>query len=244
MAHSLPPPGDEAALPDEAEAVRARYQRRARKDPRYSLFDPAALQAWQERQRAILAMLGRGFQDPSTCRVMEVGSGDGGNLLDLLRWGFEPDRLAGIDLLPERHHCARQRLPSAVSLVLGDACDVLEAQVRTQQDLYDIVWQSTVFSSLLDDRVQQRLARAMWSALRPGGAVLWYDFTVDNPSNPDVRGVSLRRVRSLFPEAHVTARRLTLAPPLARSLARVHPRLCDVFNWPWLRTHCLAWLAK
>ena len=29
----------------------------------------------------------------------------------------------------------------------------------------------------------------MWAAVKPGGGVLWYDFTVDNPRNADVRGV-------------------------------------------------------
>ncbi len=75
----------------------------------------------------------------------------------------------------------------------------------------DIVLVSTVFSSLLDDAYQQRLADAMWRWLKPGGAVLWYDFTVDNPRNADVRGVPLRRVRALFPQALMRHRRVTLA---------------------------------
>ena len=105
--------------------------------------------------------------------------------------------------------------------------------------------QSTVFSSLLDDAFQQRLADAMWSWLKPGGAVIWYDFTVNNPRNADVRGVPVARVRALFPQAHITHHRVTLAPPLARAVCRVHPALYGVFNsLPLLRTHVLAWLAK
>ncbi len=105
--------------------------------------------------------------------------------------------------------------------------------------------QSTVFSSLLDDAFQQRLADAMWAAVKPGGGVLWYDFTVDNPRNPDVRGVPLRRVRELFPGGELRARRITLAPPIARAVTRVHPSLYTLFNAvPLLRTHVLAWIAK
>ena len=85
----------------------------------------------------------------------------------------------------------------------------------------------------------------MWSWLRPGGAVLWYDFTYNNPRNPDVRGVPLRRVQALFPQGRITARRVTLAPPLARVLVRVHPALYGLFNSvPWLRTHILCWIEK
>jgi hypothetical protein len=36
-----------------------------------------------------------------------------------------------------------------------------------------------------------------------------------------------------------------LAPPLARTVTRVHPRLYGVFNaCRWLRTHVLAWVEK
>jgi hypothetical protein len=102
-----------------------------------------------------------------------------------------------------------------------------------------------VFSSLLDDAFQQRLAAAMWRWLKPGGGVLWYDFTVDNPRNRDVRGVPLARIRALFPEARVESRRVTLAPPLARAVCRVHPGLYTLCNvLPPLRTHLLCWLGK
>ena len=100
-------------------------------------------------------------------------------------------------------------------------------------------------SSLLDDAFQQRLAERMWSWVAPGGGILWYDFTVDNPRNPDVRGVPLKRVKALFPRGNLWHRRITLAPPLARALCRVHPSLYPLFNaLPPLRTHLLAWIEK
>jgi len=102
-----------------------------------------------------------------------------------------------------------------------------------------------VFSSLLDNAFQQCLAAAMWAAVKPGGGVLWYDFTVNNPRNPDVRGVPLARVRALFPQGHVQSQRVTLAPPIARAVTRVHPSLYPVLNaLPLLRTHVLAWVGK
>jgi len=81
--------------------------------------------------------------------------------------------------------------------------------------------------------------------VKPGGGVLWYDFTVDNPRNRDVRGVPEARLRQLFPQSQARVQRLTLAPPLARAVVRVHPALYTVFNvLPALRTHVLAWIAK
>jgi SAM-dependent methyltransferase len=227
--------------PAEPAAVPGRYARRKALDRRYSPLRPEVCLLLQERQRVLLQMLAAaGHEDLAALRLVEVGCGAGGNLLDLLRWGFAPAHLMGLELLPERHEQARTVLPQATAVWLGDA---LEAPVEPGSR--DLVLQSTVFSSLLDDGYQQQMADAMWRWLKPGGAVVWYDFTVDNPRNPDVRGVPLARVRQLFPQGRLAHRRVTLAPPLARALCRLHPGLYPLFNaLPLLRTHVLAWIAK
>ena len=231
------PPGSEAG------AVAQRYARRAAGD----LYSPLRPEVWlglQERQRAMLrGFAARGVTDLGGLHITEVGCGAGGNLLELLRLGADPGKLTGLELLPERHAAARHALPAATTLWLGDAmqasADVLAPASQ------DVVLQSTVFSSLLDDEFQQRLAERMWSWLKPGGAVLWYDFVVNNPRNRDVRGVPLRRVRQLFPLGRMAASRVTLAPPLARRVCRWHPAFYTLFNsLPLLRTHVLAWVHK
>ena len=225
----------------EPDALAQRYARRASIDGRYSFLRNDVCLGAQERQREMLQLLRQhGVTDLANLQVLEVGCGTGGNLLEFLRMGCAPQHLAGIELLPDRYAQARHVLPAAVRLQQGDAllADVLHAS-------QDVVLVSTVFSSVLDQSFQQRLAATMWQWLRPGGAVLWYDFTYNNPSNPDVRGVPLRHVRELFPQARITARRVTLAPPLARAVVRVHPALYGLFNSvPWLRTHILCWIEK
>ncbi len=225
---------------DEPQAVAERYARRVAGD-RYSLLKPDVWQTVQERQRAMLRLFVRlGWHDLAERRLTEVGCGSGGNLLELLRIGFRPEHLIGVELLPERYAQARHALPAATVLHEGDA-----SQALIEPASQDIVFQSTVYSSLLDDDFQQRLADTMWGWVKPGGGVLWYDFTVNNPRNPDVRGVPVARVRHLFPHARVQVQRVTLAPPIARALVRVHPALYGVANaLPLLRTHVLAWLAK
>jgi SAM-dependent methyltransferase len=226
---------------DEADEVARRYGRRAAADDRYSPLRADVMATLQERQRVLRALLLRhGGDDPAALRLVEVGCGAGGNLLELLQLGFRPEHLQGVELLPERLALARERLPSALRLHAGDACTL-----ALPEGSQDIVYAATVFSSLLDDIYQQRLADAMWRWLRPGGAVLWYDFTVDNPANRDVRGVNLRRLQALFPQGPIDARRVTLAPPIARRVVRLHPALYTVFNTvPLLRTHVLAWVTK
>ena len=125
-------------------------------------------------------------------------------------------------------------------MLVGDA-----SQLDLGDASFDVVLQSTVFSSILDAAFQQRLADRMWALVKPAGGVLWYDFIYNNPRNPDVRGVPLGRIRELFPQGRLRAWRVTLAPPISRLVTRIHPSLYSVLNAvPWLRTHVLCWVGK
>src|SRR5450755_854497 len=110
----------------ETNAVRERYARRpvAALDPRYQMLNPAVWQSVQERQRATLRLLARvAPHDLSQLELLEVGCGSGGNLLELLRLGFDAGNLSGIELLEDRHAQARHALPAALRLTLGDASE-------------------------------------------------------------------------------------------------------------------------
>lgn len=221
-----------------AAEVRAAYARRTRT---YDPLDPVVLLSRQELERVITRILhSRASAPVRALRLLEVGCGAGGNLLMLLRLGFQPVNLVGNELLPDRLTLARSRLPVSVNLLGGDA-----TSVDFPGAPFDIVLQSLVFSSILEPINRQYLANRIWDLVRPGGAVLWYDFTFDNPANPDVRGISLKAVRGLFPGARIRKWRVTLAPPLARIVARVHPGLYSLFNVaPFLRTHVVCWIEK
>lgn len=173
-------------------------------------------------------------------RILEIGCGRGGWLPDLAGWGAAVTDLAGIDLDGERIEAARRGLCGSA----GDAADLREGDARAlpwPDGAFDLVVQSTVFSSLLEDHDREQVASEMRRVLAPGGAVLWYDFTYDNPSNPSVRKVTRAEVRRLFPGWSIDARRVTLAPPIARRLVPWGRPLATALQaMRLLNTHLLA----
>ncbi len=226
---------------DAPSALADRYARRSVGD-RYSMLRPEVWHGVQERQRAILGLFAHDlcWKDLGSMTLTEVGCGGGGNLLDFLRFGLSAQNMCGIELLPERVAAARMTLPATLAVHEADA-NSIDIAANSQ----DVVFQSVVFSSLLDDGFQHALASRMWEWVKPGGGVLWYDFIYNNPKNPDVRGVPIKRIKELFPEGQIHVWRLTLAPPISRVVTRLHPSLYTVFNmFPFLRSHVLCWIQK
>jgi len=205
------------------------------------MLTPSVWKSDQERQRVLIGLLRKHLNQlvSDTC-VLEIGCGIGGNLLELIRKGFLPKNLIGNELLPDRAQTARNNLPILCQIDNGDAC-LLDYPPESM----DIVYQSTVFSSLLDDVFQKQLADRMWHWLKPGGAVLWYDFIYNNPWNPDVSGIPIKRIRALFPQSVIETHKITLAPPISRRVCLIHPMMYSIFNvLPLLRTHVLCWIQK
>ena len=239
---------------DEVERIRHEYRRRAREvaADAYSLTRPENLFAAHQRARNGLAALSsEGFFPCAQKRILEVGCGAGGWLPLFELWGAMRGNLAGIDLDEARLARARrllcadrddrgELLAAGADLRLGDA-----AELPWPDGAFDLVLQSTVFSSVLDVAMRNAVAGEMLRVLKPGGIVLWYDFCFNNPSNPNVRGVGKREIASLYPGCIMRFRRLTLAPPIARWLVpRTWLGSLVLETLRLLNTHGLATIRK
>lgn len=227
---------DEGRRRREAARVLAENARRATALPAdfYSPARPANLFLRHGQERALRAALGSTALLPLAGRtILEVGCGHGTWLHRFATFGAHRTDLHGLDLDATR--LATARSPS-LTLVRGDA-----AALPWVDGHFDLVLQSTVFTSILDDAVRRAAAAEMRRVVRPGGTLLWYDFRVDNPRNPHVRGISGRALRDLFPGCAVHCRRVTLAPPLARGLVPRSWTLATILEaMGWLNTHLFA----
>ena len=226
----------------ETTRLRLEYQRRAREIPAdaYSLARPDVAFAYTQRvRRSVQALAQEGRYPPSGLRICEVGCGTGQWLVDFVNWGAAPNNLYGVDLDPERLQVAKERVPGA-DLRVANA-----THLPWGQDFFDIVLQSTVFTSILDQQMKQAVAAEMLRVLKPGGLILWYDFRYDNPRNPNVRGVRSGEIRSLFPNCPIRLTRVTLAPPIARLVVPISWILALLLEkLSFLRTHYLGVVRK
>ena len=194
----------------------------------------------EERKRLAVLMLQKtGVFPGSDSKCLEVGCGSLGWLGDLIDWGVKETSIHGIELNPIRAQHAGELLPMA-DIQVGDA-----AQLPWHDSTFHLVIASTVFTSILDQNVRRIVAEEISRVLAPGGALLWYDFRVNNPKNPHVKKVSRDELRKLFPQLRGDIQSVTLAPPLTRFLVPRSLTLATALSSvPVLRTHLLAVLAK
>jgi SAM-dependent methyltransferase len=231
--------------PDSPETTRIQRVYRAYREEgvrrgRWSQANPGNCAIVQERARVLKqVMQEQGFFPLAERRILDIGCGSGRVLAGLMAWGAESRHLHGVDLLADRVEAAKAQFPT---------CDFRQANAEVldfETASFDIVLLFAVFTSILDERMTRNVAAEVDRVLKPGGAVLWYDFRYNNPRNVHVRGVSKKKIACLFPGYQRHLRPVTLLPPLARRLGRLTSWLYPFLAMPpVLRTHYAGLLVK
>jgi 2-polyprenyl-3-methyl-5-hydroxy-6-metoxy-1,4-benzoquinol methylase len=221
----------------ESEEIKQRYERRKSSDlvqrNQHNLLYAAYIT--EEREKIYKEILQAEFPDLSGKTLLEIGAGNGSNLLFFQSIGLKEDNIYANELLDDRLRELRKKIKEDRIF----AGNILEVNTDIK---FDIVFQSTVFSSVLDPQVRVAIADKMMQLLKPGGIILWYDFIYNNPRNPDVRKVTRKEVRQLFPDCNIRFRSVTLAPPVGRRIGKAYKFINFIF--PFLRSHIIALIQK
>jgi len=230
--------------PDEIERIVSIYSRRNYDtDFDYSDANAEYLHRLHSMERAILSALKTAGLERNLAdlRVLDYGCGNGRWFGRWIAWGATPSNLTGVDLRATAIDMAGSAFPQCCFKVMP------QGGIPFPDASFDVVYQHLVFSSILDDGVREAAAAEMVRVLKPGGIILWCDFTYDNPRNPHVRGVTRRNIKVLFPNVEtVVMKSLILAPPIARRVVRRSWLVADLLEsgFPFLRTHIFAALRK
>lgn len=225
---------------NEEERIRVAYSKRRTDGLVYSLFNPGHLFIAQQLEKDLIKLFRRYEVGPlGDKRILDLGCGTGWRLRELVSFGARAENLCGIDLLPNMVEAAKRISPN-IDFRCGNA-----ESLPFRNESFDIVTQFTMFTSILDDGMKLNVAKEMLRILKPDGIILWYDYFISKPSNQDVRGIGKREVIRLFPNCVCDFNKVTLAPPIARTVAPHSFFLCYLLEKiPWLRTHYLVAIKK
>ncbi len=141
--------------------IQAAYARR-RDGARYSWFDAGHLFRIQGLERLLMTRLKQyGFASLDTKNILEIGCGTGYWLREFIKWGARPEHIVGIDLLSDRVAEAKRLCPETVEIRCGSA-----AALSFPDKTFDLVLQSTVFTSILDSEMKRQIASEMLRVLK------------------------------------------------------------------------------
>ncbi len=177
--------------------------------------------------------------DRSRARVLDLGAGAGEGCIEFSRLGFDPGRIVGLDLNGAYLRRGREAHPWML-LVEGSA-----TRLPFPDGAFDLVFQSTMLSSMLDETLRARVLSETRRALAPGGIFMSYDMRYPNPANRYTRPLRLPSIRKAFPGWRIDARSVTAIPHLLRLVAPLSSTACHVLEAiPFLRSHLLMVARK
>lgn len=222
----------------ETERIKKHYEERKENDvvQKSNTYDLFIHHMKKEREAVYKQVILSNFKHPENIKIIEIGAGAGANIPFFNEMGIDYKNIFANELIDERATTLKNIFPD-VPLFIGDASTL------TFENNFDIVFQSTVFTSILDADFKERLAHKMWEMTKTNGIVLWYDFKYNNPRNKSVKGINKNEIKKLFPETKkISFYNVTLAPPIGRKFQGIY-RLLNIL-FPFLRTHVIAVIYK
>lgn len=215
------PPVSAGALRVATEQCYREYNARKGVGRNSLLNNPEVLFQSLARDAAMVRALRWIKPNPESARVLDVGCGDGDSLWVLLRLGFEPSHLSGVDIQEDKIIQAKATNPlvnfecaDATSLIFGDGT-------------FDIAMESMMFLQLTDDDVARQIGTEMLRVTKPGGVLLISDWRYSKPGSKEFKAVSRKRITDLYQVGKQTRVRRTfrgaLIPPVGRFLSKHLP---------------------
>lgn len=186
-------------------------------------LNPGVLFQVLATEAAFIAALRKVEHNPGAAKVLDVGCGGGGNIFQLFRAGYFPENVCGIDIQKERLGAAKKLYPS-VRFSPEDA-----SKMSFQSGNFDLVFESTMFATLPDDKVREGIAAEMLRVCRSGGHLLLLDWRTHKPGDPNYKALTRREVQKLFRVGAETeivgVYPGALVPPVGRFLSAHLPSL-------------------
>jgi ubiquinone/menaquinone biosynthesis C-methylase UbiE len=187
------------------------------------LSNPQVLFQFLAAEAALVRALRSVEANAEKAKVLDVGCGKGASLMSLLRMGFSPANLHGIDIRPEQVAFARKWFPLS-PIQCADA-----SRMEFGDDTFDILHASAMFLQVPDETLSGRIAAEMVRVAKPGGHILVSDWRYSKPGSSEFKAMDKKRIARLFSVGSQTtvegAFPGPLVPPVGRFFSEYLPSL-------------------
>ena len=187
------------------------------------LSNPQVLFQFLAGEAALVRALRSIDSNAATAKVLDVGCGKGASLMSLLRLGFTPTNLSGVDIRPEQIAFTRSQLPMS-AIQCADA-----SWLKFADNTFDITHASAMFLQVPDEVLSRRIAAEMVRVTKPGGHILVSDWRYSKPGSPEFKAVDKKRIARLFSVGnHTTVQGVfpgQMIPPVGRFFSERLPSL-------------------
>lgn len=177
--------------------------------------------------------------DFTNLKVLDLGFGSGIDIFTLIKSGFNIENIYGVEVIEERFNRLKAILPEA-NLKFNSGFNI-----PFENEQFDLVIQSTVFSSILDKDSRKQLANEITRVLKPQGKVFFYDLKFNNPWNKNVIKIDKNEIDYLFPNLKKDFNSVTLNPVIVRKIANKSIILCELLEKiPFFCSHYYTVITK
>lgn len=162
-------------------------------------------------------------------KILDVGCGDGGSLLQVINLGFKEDCLYGIDIVPERIEWAKKKFSN-----IEFSCNDASKMDNYEANFFDIVMETTMFIQLTDDGLSQRIADEILRVTKSGGYIMLIDWRYGF-GRKEMKALSRNRMAALFKIGDKTKiysrKNGMLVPPIGRFLSKNFSSFYFFISW-------------
>lgn len=220
------------------------YDRKGGKIRNDLLKNPEVLFQSLAYDRAVISALASTGLAPETAKVLDVGCGDGASAVNLLKLGFLPSNIYGVDVLKDSITQAKMKFPN-INWFHQDA-----SSLGFEDNFFDCVMESMMFLQMIDDELAAKITKEMIRVTKRGGYILLVDWRYSHPFNKTYKGLSKKRIAKLFDVGSKTLIFKTykgaLLPPIGRFISKNIPSIYFVLQslFPFLAAQISTILRK
>lgn len=156
------------------------------------LSNPQVLFQFLAAEVAVVQALRSTETSPVAAKVLDVGCGKGASLMSLLRMGFAPSNLYGVDIRPDQIAFTRNQFPMS-RIQCDDA-----SQLKFADNTFDISHASAMFLQVPDEALSARIASEMIRVTKTSGHILISDWRYSKPGSSEFKAVDKKRIARLF----------------------------------------------